>query len=544
MLHFSRVKIIMILLAILAGMVFTSPNFFTKDQLKSWPDVFPKGQMALGLDLQGGAHLVLQIDTPSLVKERLDALRDSVRRTLRDEKIGYTGGIGIRDKSVIVRITDAANVAKAEEKLKTLIQQIGGGLLGGASVLDLTVERASGGEGVDANAITLTLTDEGIDARARQAVDQSIEVVRRRIDALGTTEPLITKQGANRLLVEVPGFSDTEYLKNILKQTAKMTFHMVVAHHDAALSADRGADTELYYTRENKATGEGKVPVLVEKVPLLTGADLVDSQPTFDQGHEPVVSFRFNTSGAKKFADITQANVGKLFAIVLDKEVITYPRINGPIPGGSGIITGNFSVQSASDLALLLRAGSLPAGLTVVEERTVGPGLGADSIAAGKKAAIIGVAGVALYMFLNYGLFGMFANVAVVINVMFTFAILSAFGATLTLPGIAGIVLGVGMAVDANVLIYERIREEQLLGMSPVKAIDEGFKRAIATIFDANSTHVIAALVLFYFGTGPIKGFALTLIVGTLTSYFTAVTISRLFVTQWLRFARPTRVPL
>lgn len=538
MLYFSKAKIIVILLVILAGAIFTAPNFFTKEQLASWPSFVPKSQMALGLDLQGGAQLVLQVDTPSLVRERLDTLRDGVRRTLRDDRIGYTGGIGVRDKSVTVRITDPANIDKAETKLRTLITPVGGGLLGGSSVNDLTVTRGDNG------LFTLTLTDDGIEVRSRQAVEQSIEVVRRRIDALGTTEPYIARQGANRLRVEVPGYSDTEYLKSILKQTAKMTFHMVIAHHEAALSADRSPDTELFYTRPDARSGEGKVPVLVEKVPLLSGAELVDAQPTFDQNQEPVVSFRFNTSGARKFADITQANVGKLFAIVLDKEVITYPRINGPIPGGSGIITGSFTVQSATDLALLLRAGSLPAGLTVVEERTVGPGLGADSIAAGKVASMVGVAGVALYMILNYGLFGLFANIAVIINVMFTFAILSTFGATLTLPGIAGIVLGVGMAVDANVLIYERIREEQLAGQTPIVSVDIGFKRAIATIFDANSTHVIAALVLFYFGTGPIKGFALTLTVGTLTSYFTAVTITRLFVTQWLRYRRPTRVPL
>jgi protein-export membrane protein SecD len=538
MLYFSRAKIIIILLVMLAGAIFTAPNFFTKEQLASWPSFVPKSQMALGLDLQGGAQLVLQVDTPSLVRERLDAVRDGIRRALREDRIGYTGGIGVRDKSATVRITDPANFDKAEAKLRTLITPLGGGLLGGSSVNDLTVTRGDNG------LFTLTLTDEGIDVRSRQAVEQSIEVVRRRIDALGTTEPYIARQGANRLRVEVPGYSDTEYLKSILKQTAKMTFHMVIAHHEAALQAERSPDTELYYTRPDPRTGEGKVPVLVEKVPLLTGAELVDAQPTFDQNQEPVVSFRFNTSGAKKFAEITQANVGKLFAIVLDKEVITYPRINGPIPGGSGIITGSFTVQSATDLALLLRAGSLPAGLTVVEERTVGPGLGADSIAAGKVASMVGVAGVALYMILNYGLFGLFANVAVIINVMFTFAILSTFGATLTLPGIAGIVLGVGMAVDANVLIYERIREEQMAGQSPIVSVDIGFKRAIATIFDANSTHVIAALVLFYFGTGPVKGFALTLTVGTLTSYFTAVTITRLFVTQWLRYARPTRVPL
>ena len=422
MLYFSKAKIIVILLVVLAGAIFTAPNFFTKEQMASWPGFIPKSQMALGLDLQGGAQLVLQVDTPSLVRERLDSLRDGVRRALRDDRIGYSGGIGVRDKSVTVRITDPANIDKAETKLRTLVTPIGGGLLGGSSVNDLTVTRGDNG------LFTLTLTDDGIEVRSRQAVEQSIEVVRRRIDALGTTEPYIARQGANRLRVEVPGYSDTEYLKTILKQTAKMTFHMVISHHEAALTPDRSPDAELFYTRPDARGGEGKVPVLVEKVPLLSGAELVDAQPTFDQNQEPVVSFRFNTSGARKFADVTQANVGKLFAIVLDKEVITYPRINGPIPGGSGIITGSFTVQSATDLALLLRAGSLPAGLTVVEERTVGPGLGADSIAAGKVASLVGVAGVAFYMILNYGLFGLFANVAVIINVMFTFAILSTFG--------------------------------------------------------------------------------------------------------------------
>ena len=532
MLYFSRWKIITIIAICLLGILFAVPNFLTRDQLKAWPEAL-RGQMVLGLDLQGGANLLLEVDTKALIKDRVEILRDDVRKAMRDEKIGVTG-LGIQGNSVQVRVLDAAQIDKAEAKLATLVQNLSNGLLTATPIKDMTVTRGDNGQ------FRATLTDTGITYRTQRAVEQSIEVIRRRIDQLGTTEPSITRQGDDKILVQVPGLQDIDGLKKILSATARLTFQLVEDVGPSVLVGTKSPETEVLNTR-----AEPPVPVLVQRRALVTGEELVDAQAQLDsRTNEWVVSFRFDTSGAQKFAVATQQNVGRPFAIVLDNRVISYPNIREPIVGGSGQISGSFDAKGANELALLLRAGALPATLTIVEERTVGAGLGADSIATGERAAIIGIAGVIIYMLANYGLFGLFANIGVLINVTFTIAILSIFHATLTLPGIAGIVLGVGMAVDANVLIYERIREEQMQGRSPVVSIDAGFKRAIATITDTNSTHLIAAIVLFYLGTGPIKGFALTLAVGTVTSFFTAVTVTRLMVTQWLRYARPTRVPI
>ncbi len=531
MLYFSRWKIIAIIVVCLVGCLFAAPNFLTRAQLSALPS-FLQGQMVLGLDLQGGAHLLLQVDTKSLIRDNLDNVRSEVRTAMREEKIAITG-LGAQGNSIQFRLVDPTQADKAETKLKSLIQNLAGSLIS-TPVYDISIERGDNG------AFKVSLTDQGIAFRTQRAIDQSIEVIRRRVDQMGTTEPTITRQGANNILLQVPGLQDIDGLKKIIQTTAKLTFQLVDEVGPTAAQGVKPGDTELLYTRDNPP-----IPVLVQRRVLVTGDELVDAQAQLNsQTNEWVVSFRFNTSGAQKFAAVTTANVGKPFAIILDNKVISYPNIREPIVGGAGQISGNFDAKSASELALLLRAGALPANLTIVEERTVSAGLGADSIAAGRTAAIIGISAVILYMLANYGLFGLFANIAVLINVIFTIAILSVFQATLTLPGIAGIVLGVGMAVDANVLIYERIREEQIQGRSPVVSIDTGFKRAIATITDTNSTHLIAALVLFYFGTGPIKGFALTLAVGTVTSFFTAVTVTRLMVTQWLRMARPTRVPL
>ncbi|MDR3497576.1 MAG: protein translocase subunit SecD [Ancalomicrobiaceae bacterium] len=532
MLYFSRWKILAILAVCVLGIVFATPNFLSRDQLASLPE-FMRGQMVLGLDLQGGAHLLLEVDTKALIKDRVDVLRDDVRKAMRDEKIGVTG-LGLQGNGVVVRVLDSSQWDKAETKLDSLIQNLSGTILTATPIKDITVAREDNG------LFRLTLTDQGITYRTQRAVEQSIEVIRRRIDQLGTTEPSITRQGDNRVLVQVPGLQDIEGLKKILAQTARLTFQLVEEVGPSALQGSKGADTEVLYTRDNPP-----IPVLVQKRALVSGDELVDAQAQFNsQSSAWVVNFRFDTAGAQKFAAVTQQNVGRPFAIVLDNHVISYPNIREPILGGSGQISGNFDAKGASELALLLRAGALPANLTIVEERTVGAGLGADSIATGERAAAIGIVGVILYMLANYGLFGLFANVAVMINVTFTLAILSIFHATLTLPGIAGIVLGVGMAVDANVLIYERIREEQMQGRSPIASIDTGFRRAIATITDTNSTHLIASIVLFWLGTGAIKGFALTLAVGTVTSFFTAVTVTRLMVTQWLRYTKPTRVPI
>ena len=534
MLHFPRWKIWLIVASMVASVAFVIPNFISRETLSGLPGFLPHRQITLGLDLQGGAHLLLEVDTTAMVKERVETLRDDIRRVLREEKIGYSG-LGIQGGTTVqVRISDAAQIDKAETRLRTIPQNLSDALFSGNTIVDVTVAREEGG------VFRLTLTQPGLDYRARRVVEQSMEVVRRRVDQLGTTEPIIARQGGNRLLVQVPGLQDIDRLKDLLRQTARLTFHLVEGSGQQVLDGTRPPDTDVLYSQEDPP-----VPVLVQKRAMLTGEELVDAQAGFDsRTSEPIVNFRFNTSGAQKFALISQQNVGRPFAIVLDKDVISYPVIREPILGGSGQISGSFTVRAANDLALLLRAGALPADLTVVEERTVGPGLGADSIAAGKLATAIGTVLVVVYMIGNYGLFGVFANIAVLLNVVMIMAILSVLQATLTLPGIGGIVLTIGMAVDANVLIYERIREEQKLGRSAISAIDAGFGRAMSTIVDSNLTTLIAAIVMFFLGTGPIKGFAVTLGIGILTTLFTAVTVTRLIVALWVKKVRPTRVPI
>jgi preprotein translocase subunit SecD len=389
----------------------------------------------------------------------------------------------------------------------------------------------------------LTPTEPSIVERIRQAVEQSVQIVEKRVNELGTVEPSIQRQGVDRVLVQVPGLQDPSRLKELLGKTAKLTFRLVdqTVPIDQALRGQVPPDSELL--KSTKA--ENNQPYVIEKRVVVSGEDLTDAQPGFDQRNgEPIVSFKFNNNGARRFAQITQENVGKPFAIVLDNEVISAPVIREPILGGSGQISGSFTVQAANDLAILLRAGALPAPLQIIEERTVGPGLGQDSIEKGKMSSYVGAAMVIIFMFLTYGLFGLFANIAVAINVAMIFGVLSLLNATLTLPGIAGIVLTVGIAVDSNVLIYERIREEVRGGRSPIMAIDAGFARALATILDSNITTFIAAAVLFFIGTGPVRGFAVTLGIGIVTTVFTAYTLTRLIVAMWVRWWRPKTVPI
>ncbi|HEX2634271.1 MAG TPA: protein translocase subunit SecD, partial [Bradyrhizobium sp.] len=390
--------------------------------------------------------------------------------------------------------------------------------------------------------IRLTVTQAAITERIRQTIEQSIQIVERRVNQLGTVEPLIQRQGTDRILVQVPGLQDPSRLKELLGKTAKMEFRMVdtTVPPDQAQQGKVPPDSEVLMSSTSP-----KIPYVIKKQILVSGGDLTDAQPGFDQrSGEPIVSFRFNTSGARKFAQATSENVGQPFAIVLDNEVISAPVIREPITGGSGQISGNFTVQQANDLAILLRAGALPAPLTVIEERTVGPGLGQDSIEKGELAAYVGSIMVIVFMLVTYRLFGVFANIAVAINVAMIFGLLSLLNATLTLPGIAGIVLTVGIAVDSNVLIYERIREELRGGRNAISAIDAGFKRALSTILDSNITTFIAAAVLFYIGTGPVRGFAVTLGIGIITTVFTAFTLTRLIVAGWVRWKRPQGVPI
>jgi preprotein translocase subunit SecD len=530
MLFFSRWKVVAILLTAAIVCLFAVPNFFSENTLRHWPS-WAQRHIVLGLDLQGGSSLLLEVDVNAVRKDKLQAISDDVLRILRQNRIQFTGR-AIKGNSVEVRITRDSDIESAVSKLRELSQPV-------SSVMGSTGQRSvdiseSGG------LITLTPSEPALLERVRQTVDQSIQIIERRVNELGLVEPIIQRQGASRILVQVPGLQDPSRLKEIIGKTAKLDFRMVDLSMtpEQALASHPPADSEIL-------DGEGGSKYVVEKRALVSGGDLVDAQPGFDQRNgQPIVNFRFNSAGARKFAEVTKANVGKPFAIVLDNKVISAPVINEPIPGGAGQISGNFTVQSANDLAILLRAGALPAPLTVVEERTVGPGLGQDSINAGERAAYAGAALVVIFMLVTYGLFGLFANIAVAVNVAMIFGLLSLLGATLTLPGIAGIVLTVGIAVDSNVLIYERIREEVRAGRTAISAIDAGFTRALATILDSNITTFIAAAVLFYIGTGPVRGFAVTLGIGILTSLFTAFTLTRLIVAYWVRLWRPRTVPI
>jgi preprotein translocase subunit SecD len=536
MLFFTRWKVWGILLTAFLVCLCAVPNFFPERMVNSWPK-WAQRQVVLGLDLQGGSYLLLEVDQSAVRNEMVNTLRDDARSALRAARVGYTG-LTVRGETVEVRLREGADAQQALTKLRELSQPLGGILAGtGQRTVDIT----DAGNGV----IRLTVTQPSLIARVRQAVDQSVQVIARRIDEVGTREPLIQREGTDRILVQVPGLQDPTRLKELLGRTAKLDFRMVDQSMTAeqALSSRPPADSEILYGTEK--AGAPKVPYLIEKSVLVSGADLTDAQASFDQRTgEPIVNFRFNSSGARKFAQVTQQNVGRPFAIILDNEVISAPVIREPITGGSGQISGSFTVEGANNLAILLRAGALPAPLTIIEERTVGPGLGQDSIQKGKLASYIGSALVIVFMLATYGLFGLFANIAVAVNVAMIFGVLSFLTATLTLPGIAGIVLTVGIAVDSNVLIYERIREEARAGRTPIAAIDAGFSRALATILDSNITTFIAAAVLFFIGTGPVRGFAVTLGTGIITTVFTAFTLTRLIVAYWVRWQRPQYVPI
>jgi len=533
MLYFTRWKALAIILTALVVCLCAVPNFFPEARVKTWP-LWAQRHLVLGLDLQGGSHILLEVDANAVKKDKLDQVRDDVRRALRDAKIGYTG-LAVRNDYAEVRISKDSDVQNALTKLRELAQPLGG-LLGSSGQRSLEVSDAGGG------LIRSTVPQAAVTERIRQAVEQSIQIVERRVNELGTVEPLIQRQGTDRILVQVPGLQDPTRLKELLGKTAKMEFRMVdlTVPPDQAAGGRAPPDSELLPSAE--ATGQSYV---IKKQVLVSGGDLTDAQPGFDQrSGQPIVSFKFNTSGSRKFAQATTEHVKEPFAIVLDNKVISAPVIQEPITGGQGQISGSFTVQQANDLAILLRAGALPAPLTIIEERTVGPGLGQDSIEKGELAAYVGSIMVIVFMLVTYRLFGVFANIAVAINVAMIFGVLSLLNATLTLPGIAGIVLTVGIAVDSNVLIYERIREELRGGRTAISAIDAGFKRALPTILDSNITTFIAAAVLFYIGTGPVRGFAVTLGIGIITTVFTAFLLTRLIVAGWVRWKRPQTVPI
>ncbi len=522
MLRFAKWKIAVAAAVCVLGVLFALPNLFDRDDAPGW---LPGSQINLGLDLQGGSHLLLEVDFKALLRERLQSLVDDTRIALREERIGYSA-LGTIGDAVGFRLIDPAN----RERVTDLL---------GAIDDEIVVESAEDG------GFVLFLSESAIEERRRLAVEQSIEIVRRRIDETGTREPTIQRQGDERILVQLPGIDDPDRIKALLGKTAKMSFHLIDETVSLAEAHQgRVPPGSVLLEADSEVDGAGNpLDYVVRKRVMVSGDTLIDAQPTF-QDNEPVVSFRFDSTGTKRFGDVTQDNVGRRLAIVLDNKVISAPVIREPILGGTGVISGRFMVEEANDLALLLRAGALPAPLNILEERTVGPDLGADSIRAGKVASVIGLAAVIVFMMLYYGLFGVFAAVSLVINLILLLGVLSLLQATLTLPGIAGIVLTLGMAVDANVLIFERIREEVKSGKTPIAAMDAGYRRAMTTIVDANLTTLIAAVILFNFGSGPVKGFAVTLGIGILTSLFTAFMVTRLLSVTWLRRTRPSRLPV
>jgi preprotein translocase subunit SecD len=525
MLRFPSWKIALILGVCLVGLVLSLPNLFPREQMQRLPDWLPHEQINLGLDLQGGSHLLLEVDVRAVVEERLETLVDDIRSILRPERIGYRG-LGVRGDAATLTLTDPASAGQAVALLDDL----------NPNPLSREIEVVEG----EAGRIDVRLTESAVRELQDAAVRQSLEIVRRRIDEVGTREPTIQRQGEDRILVQVPGEKDPESIKRLLGQTAKLTFHLVDLDTPLQQAAAGSVPPGSMLLPSDEA-GQGQV--VVRKRVEVSGESLIDAQPTFQQ-NEPVVSFRFDTAGGRKFGNVTREHVGELLAIVLDDKVISSPRIREPILGGSGVISGSFTVQSANELAVLLRAGALPAPLEIVEERSVGPDLGADSIAAGEIAGVVALVLVMALMSFYYGLFGVAACIALVVNLILMMGVLSALQATLTLPGIAGIVLTIGMAVDANVLIFERIREEVRAGRSPISAIDAGYREAMRTIIDANLTTLIAAVLLYAFGSGPVRGFAVTLGIGIITSMFTAISLTRLMVVSWLRRARPAALPV
>ncbi len=526
MLQFTPIRTAIILFVALLGIVFAIPNLFPKTVTASWPSFLPHQGMTLGLDLQGGSYLLLQVNRDSVVQDRLKTLRRDARQVLAGDN-GIGNIITTDADGISIELTDATQKAAAQTALQKL--QTGNGVLGLGGTQELVFGETPDGK------ITVKLSPQGVDDRMSSLIAQSIEVIRKRIDEVGTTEPTIQRQGADRVLVEVPGFDDSARLKSLISQTARLTFHLVHPTMTAEQAKAQGIPAG-YFIAPSKDGGEELLNENVE----LGGELLTNAQPGYDQQTgRPVVSFQFNTQGAILFGEVTSKNVNKRFAILLDNQVITAPVIQQPITGGTGQISGNFTPQSANDLAVLLRAGALPATLDVAEERSVGPSLGADSIKAGVTSGIVAAVLVVTFMVVAYGLFGFFADISLVLNIILIVGALSLLGSTLTLPGIAGIVLTIGMSVDANVLIYERIREELRAGKSILAAIDSGFKRAWGTIIDSHLTQLIAAVVLYFLGTGPVQGFAVTLALGILTSLFTAYTVTLYFVGLWFRIRRP-----
>ncbi|SNX73807.1 preprotein translocase subunit SecD [Cereibacter ovatus] len=493
-----------------------------------WPDWLPSNIVNLGLDLRGGAHLLAEVKVEDVHAARMDMLWPELRDALRvlRAEVGNIRRQPAPPGELRVAISRAEGMTVAVEAARKLAQPIIS--LTGMGQSDIEVA-------AQGDVLVVRLTDAERTAMDGRTIQQSLEIIRRRVDEVGTREPTIQRQGEDRILIQVPGIGSAAELKSLIGTTAKLTFHPVISRTSDP-GADAGGNLLL------PAADERDIYYVLERVPVVSGDELVDAQPSFDQNNRPAVSFRFDPTGARAFGDYTAANIGKPFAIVLDNEVISAPVIQSHIAGGSGIITGSFSVEESTELAVLLRAGALPAEMTFLEERTIGPELGQDSIDAGSLAALVGMVAVVLFMVASYGLFGVFASVALATNIALLFAVLSVIGATLTLPGIAGIVLTLGMAVDANVLIFERIREELRQAKSPARAIELGFEKALSAIVDANVTTFLVAVIMFMVGAGPVRGFAVTLGIGIITSVFSALFVTRLVVAAWVNLRRPKTI--
>ena len=541
MLQIARWKRSLILLLCVCGLLLALPNAFysrvenfndekfLNETADGWPSFLPSSLVNLGLDLRGGAHLLAEVQVADVYEQRMAALWPDVRDILRSER-NTVGTIRLQKgklDELRIRLSNSAEIETGINFLKTLAKPVSG--VGSVGKVDLDFV----GENDE---IVVRLSDAERRATDDRTMQQALEIIRRRIDEVGTREPTIQRQGYNRILIQVPGIGSASELKQLIGTTAQLTFQPVIAarvNSGSLISVGQ----ELLPALDDPAEF-----YLLNSVAVVTGEELVDAQPSFDQNGRPAVNFRFNPSGARKFGDYTSENIGNPFAIVLDDEVISAPTIQSHIPGGSGIITGSFTIEESTELAILLRAGALPAGLSFLEERTIGPELGADSIKAGKVACIVAFGAVLVFMVASYGLFGLFANVALLINVGLIFGLLSGIGATLTLPGIAGIVLTIGMAVDANVLIFERIREELVSAKGPARAIELGYEKAMSAILDANLTTFIAAVILFVMGSGPVRGFSITLGLGIITSVFTAIFVTRLLVIMWFERRRPKTI--
>ena len=507
MLHFSRLKIFFISFVILIGLFFFVPNFLDK---KSF--IFPDKKVVLGLDLQGGSYLLLEVDSKPLFKEKIEAKSFEIRKKLRSERVVYNN-FNINDVTAISFEVDS----KDKSKIDTILND---------SLLNAKLDQSNRELqfSIENNLVKINLSQIYIKRSKKNAMEQSLEIIRSRIDELGTREPTIIAQGEERILVELPGLKNPKRIKEIIGTTAKLTFKFL-ANNDASKNSFEILDAKNGLDKYN-----------IEKKLVLSGEHLTDAQPGFDNiNNNSVVNFKLDSFGAKKFAYATKNNVGRRLAIVIDNKVVSAPVIRDAITTGNGQISGGFSVEEANNLAIVLRSGALPAPMTIIEERTVGPDLGQESIDKGIISLIIGFFLVVLYIFINYKIFGLFANISLFVNLILLIGALTLLEATLTLPGIAGIILTVGMAVDANVLIYERIKEELKIETNIMIAFDNGYKRVLTTLLDANITTLIAAFVLYFIGSGPVKGFAVTLAIGIITSLFTTFVLGRLFVALYVK---------